>query len=433
MQVHQAAMKAFGKRLLVIARAFPYPPNSGYTMRTWALLRGLADNGQEIELLSFGKQADLETYWTEIRHVCHVAEVIPYSPPSISGGADYLGRLKTLLSPVPYSVMRFRLRAMEARIRTWLQARKIDALLCDTPFSFINIRAPLSVPLIVDSQNVEHLILQRYVSLEKSAARRAYVRLESSKLRRWEQHVWSRANLVMVCSEHDRSVVMNLCPETPVAVAPNIVDVESYPATPDGEGLAVLYVGGMDWYPNQDAVEFFISEIFPELQRLVPGVKFVVAGRGPSEKFRRRFAGVPGVMFTGTVPDMRTEMAKATVCVVPLRIGSGTRLKILEAAAMAKPIVSTGLGAEGLEFVDGEDILIADQPRAFARAVADLLADASRCKALGQAARRRVEQQYSFPALRSAVHMALAELPESPLGAYREAGLVPPIVRKARP
>src|SRR5207249_10587047 len=110
---------------------------------------------------------------------------------------------------------------------------------------------------------------------------------------------------------------------------------------------AVLFQGCMAWPPNRDAVEFFAAEILPWRRRRVPSARFRVAGRTLAESFRRRFAGVDGLEFTGTVADMRDEIAKATVCVVPLRIGSGTRLKILEAGAMAKPMVPTGLGAEG--------------------------------------------------------------------------------------
>jgi glycosyltransferase involved in cell wall biosynthesis len=136
----------------------------------------------------------------------------------------------------------------------------------------------------------------------------------------------------------------------------------------------------------------------------------VVAGRSGSDNFQAKFARLRHVRFTGPVPDMRAEIAKAAVCVVPLRIGSGTRLKILEAAAMAKPIVSTRIGAEGLDFVDGEEIILTDRPEAFARAVADLLADPLRRHMLGKAARRRVEQQYGLASLRSALREALTQV-----------------------
>src|SRR5439155_958354 len=173
------------------------------------------------------------------------------------------------------------------------------------------------------------------------------------------------------------------------------------------EPATVLFQGGMDWQPNRDAVEFFAAEILPWLRRRVPSARFRVAGRSPAESFRRRFAGIDGLEFTGTVADMRDEIAKATVCVVPLRIGSGTRLKILEAGAMAKPMVSTGLGAEGLELVDGEEIVLADEPRAFADAVAALLHDAAGRDELGRGARLRVEKQYSLSVFKTALRDAV--------------------------
>jgi glycosyltransferase involved in cell wall biosynthesis len=167
----------------------------------------------------------------------------------------------------------------------------------------------------------------------------------------------------------------------------------------------------MDWFPNRDAVTFFVARILPVLKQSVLHIRFVVAGRNPPPAFVSKFAGVSGIEFTGNVPDMRTEIAKAAVCIVPLRIGSGTRLKILEAAAMAKPVVSTRIGAEGLNFVDGEEIVLADEPRAFAHAIVDLLADPARRRTMGGAARRRVEIQYSISALRGALRTVLAQLP----------------------
>jgi glycosyltransferase involved in cell wall biosynthesis len=166
----------------------------------------------------------------------------------------------------------------------------------------------------------------------------------------------------------------------------------------------------MDWYPNREALEFFVTGIFPRIRSQVPDVRFVVAGRNPPEEFRQRLGHIPGVEFTGTVSDTHAEIASAAGCVVPLRIGSGTRLKILEAAAMAKPVVSTRLGAEGLEFRDGQEIALEDEPAAFADAVVKLLSAAPDRHRLGQAARKRVEQNYRFHALRVSLRSAMSVL-----------------------
>lgn len=397
-------------RLLVVSRAFPYPTTNGYSIRTWGVLRGLAANGHEIHLLSFGETAEIDVHAVELRRVCRTVEVVPHVPDNLSSGRNYFRRLGGLLSELPYAAIRYRSQAMKVRIEAWLHHHTVDAVLCDTPFPLASFPAVLPIPFILNNHNIEHVILQRYLAHERNPARRAYAQLEWSKLRRWERQAWSRADLVLVCSEHDRLATEELCPGTPVAVVPNVVDVDSYVPDPYSNGSTVLYAGGMDWYPNRDAVQYFVSTILPELRRHIPGVRFVVAGRTPSEKFRRRFSHVPGVEFTGTVPDLRPEISRATVCVVPLRIGSGTRLKILEAAAMAKPIVSTTVGVEGLDFVDGHDILIADRPAEFAAKIADLLRNPAQRESLGWAARRRVECHYSFSVLRTAVHRALQML-----------------------
>jgi glycosyltransferase involved in cell wall biosynthesis len=157
-------------------------------------------------------------------------------------------------------------------------------------------------------------------------------------------------------------------------------------------------------------VEYFAEAVLPQLRRQVPGIRFVVAGRNPSAEFLARFSDQSDISFTGTVPDMRPLIDKASLVVVPLRVGSGTRLKILEAAAMGKAMVSTSLGAEGLEFENGRNIELRDTPEAFADAVAQLLLDPARRRDLGRAARKTVEAKYSLPVLRASLRAALQEL-----------------------
>ena len=398
------------KRLLVVAKAVPYPPGDGAAMRTWAVLRALAADGHSIELLSFGRVADLENAGGALRQVCASVEVIPHAAPNLSNAAGHLRLLGSLGSALPYSVARFRSETMRTRVEQWLETPKVDAVLCDNPFLFINLPPVVPVPIILNSHNIESLLLRRLLNFEHNPAKWAYASMELWKLSRWERRMASRASLILACSEHDRTIMATMCPETPVAVVPNIIDVENYTPSPDDDGETVLYVGAMDWYPNKDAASWFVSEIWPEVRRLLPGVRFRIAGRGPSGKLRRRLESVAGVEFTGAVPDMRIEIERAPVCVVPLRIASGTRLKILEAAALAKAIVSTRVGAEGLDFVDEKEIILADDPGRFAQAVADVVANSGRRRALGMAARRRVESQYSFHELRTAIHDALARL-----------------------
>jgi glycosyltransferase involved in cell wall biosynthesis len=299
---------------------------------------------------------------------------------------------------------------MRLRIARWIRSDRIDVILSDTPYPLVNMPAEVSMPVIVNCHNVEHLILRRYVRSERSQLRRAYAWVECRKLERWEKQVCSDANLLFVCSEPDQSLMEKLCPGASVTVVPNTIDVDHYGPIVESDGTTLLYTGGMDWFPNRDAVEFFVAAILPELRRLNSRVKLVVAGRPGPDKFHQWLAKIPDVEFRGPVLDMRVEIARATVCVVPLRVGSGTRLKILEAAAMGKPVVSTTLGAEGLKFTQGEDILLEDRPIEFAHVVADLLMDPQRCRSLGEAARRSAEKHYGRPALSVALRVGLQKI-----------------------
>lgn len=396
-------------RLLFLSLSCPAPPNNGSKMRTWALLRALAEEGHSITLLAFAEPQEVDGNEPVVRSLCDRVEWVPREYVNVSAGRDYWARLKHMFSRAPHSAHGFRSRLMEQRIRDLLSTGGVDAIFCEQTQPLINVAGQLPVPLILDYMSVEYLTWYRYMSCERNPVKKLYARLESQKMRQWERQSCQRATVAIACSEHDRALLQSLCPEARVLAVPNVVDTDAYQPGGSENSLVVLYQGGMDWYPNRDAVAYFVESILPELRKLVPGVQFVVGGRNPSEEFRKRFARLADVRFTGTVSDMGAVIASAAVCVVPLRIGSGTRLKILEAAAMAKPIVSTRLGAEGLDFLQDQEILLADAPSDFAHAVADLLHNSSRRTLLGRGARKRVEQQYSFPALLAAIRQVITE------------------------
>ncbi len=409
-------------KILFLSLAFPLPVNNGHKMRTWALLSALAAEGHEITMLVFGQPDELNGQEALAKSVCREVELVPLAVSNLTSGGNYAGRLLGLFSPRPFAVQRFRSDDMHARIEHHLASRSYDAVVCDTVYSVVNLPATSKVPLVLNNVDVEHVIFDRYVDFERNPAKRLYAWMEARKVRRWEQQTCREAVVGMACSEHDCRMLRALAPGVPMVTVPNIVDTDAYTPQSGEDGNTVVYQGGMDWFPNRDAVEFFIADILPLVRQRVPGVQFLVAGRNPSDAFLSKFAAIPDVRFTGTVPDMRPIIAQAAVCVVPLRIGSGTRLKILEAGAMGKAMVSTRGGAEGLDFEYGKDILLADEPEAFAEAVAGLLRDPARRQALGTAARRRVVEQYSFSVLRTAVHDAISNVaPATPQEALCQA------------
>jgi glycosyltransferase involved in cell wall biosynthesis len=397
-------------RILALSVTSPMPANNGVKMRTWSVLRALAAEGHEIALITFADPSAEDKPSPELSRICRRVIQIPHRLKSLSSHADYLGRVAHLLSSSPYGVVASQSSEMASEIVTLLDKNSVDVILCEQTDLLINLPAQLPVPVLVDFHNVDYLILERYLRFERNPLKRMYAWLESRKLLAWERKACRTASAALACSHHDRALLQALGPNLPMFVVPNVVDVNEY--APDGKEDArkVLFQGGLDWYPNRDAVEFFVAHIFAQIRSQVPEVKFVVAGRNPPEDFRQRLSRVPGVEFTGTVPDMRAEITSAAVCVVPLRMGSGTRLKILESAAMAKPIVSTNLGTEGLEFLNGEEILLEDDPSAFAVAVVKLLKAPADRKHLGQAARKRVEQDYGAHALRASLRSAMSVL-----------------------
>jgi glycosyltransferase involved in cell wall biosynthesis len=382
-------------------------------MRTWSMLRALTAEGHEVILVMFADPLEPDGLFPELSRTCARIICVPHRLRSLSSSRDYVGRAKHLWSRIPYGVEASRSPEMERQLLQLLDEREVDVILSEQTDLLVNLPARPALPLMVDFHNVDYLIYERYLRLEGNPAKRLYAWLESRKSREWERRACEMATVAMACSEHDRTKLQELNPGLPIFVVPNVVDVDEYDPASREDPRKILFQGGMDWYPNRDAVEFFVSETFPCIRKQVPNVRFVVAGRNPPEKFRKRLSQTPGVEFTGTVPDMRAQIADAAVCVVPLRVGSGTRLKILEAAAMAKPIVSTHLGAEGLEFLDGEEIMLEDDPSDFAGTVVRLLSAPDQRNLLGRAARRRVEQDYSFPSLSKSLCSAMIAITQN--------------------
>jgi len=223
-----------------------------------------------------------------------------------------------------------------------------------------------------------------------------------------------RAAIAMVCSNIDRDTLRQLHPKLPIFVVPNAVDTDSYHAdenhSPSNAEQVLLFQGGMDWYPNRDAVEFFARAVLPLVRAECPNVRFIVAGRNPPAHFVTELSADIGIEFTGTIPDIRPCLSAATVVVVPLRLGSGTRIKILEACAAGKPVVSTSVGAEGLDLEARKDIVLADDPVGFADSVVALLRDPVRRNTMASSARAVVVERYSLLSLKRSMERAISAL-----------------------
>jgi glycosyltransferase involved in cell wall biosynthesis len=248
---------------------------------------------------------------------------------------------------------------------------------------------------VLDEHNIEYDVLKRTAEAPTALPRRLYSSMNWRKLRREERASWRRFDGVVLTSARDEAFVNREVPGTPTAVAANGVDVDAFvPVAGHEEPDTLLFFGAINYFPNHDGVAFFIDQILPKIRAVRPRVRFQVLGPGASSEILAR-AG-DGVEIIGMVDDVAPFIERAAAVVVPLRIGGGTRLKVVEAMAKGKAIVSTRLGAEGIDAVEGEHLLLADEPQQFAAAVEKLLADRVLAGRIGVAARELVEDRYSW-------------------------------------
>ncbi|HTQ04338.1 MAG TPA: glycosyltransferase family 4 protein, partial [Polyangiaceae bacterium] len=249
--------------------------------------------------------------------------------------------------------------------------------------------------VVLDEHNIEYDVLKRTAEASTTLPRRIYNALNWRKLEREERASWRRFDGILATSERDAAFIRRDLPTARVLVAPNGVDVREFAAvTGAEEPETLLFFGAINYFPNQDGVIFFIDHVFPLIRARRPKARFIVVGPGANEQVLSRQGN--GVEILGMVDSVGPYIERASAVVVPLRIGGGTRLKIVEALAKGKAIVSTRLGAEGIDVVDGEHLLLADAPEEIAAAVERLFADPALGVRLGAGARRLAEERYSW-------------------------------------
>jgi glycosyltransferase involved in cell wall biosynthesis len=328
--------------------------------------------------------------------------VLVTNPYASEGLAKRLLQLRSLASARSFERLRVTVPALQAALDQVLRARRFDVV--NLEFSFLGRcdlrQAPPGErlpPLVVDSHNIDYELARQYARVGNSLARRLYAGANWRKLRREELRTYGDADGVYLCSAADERRLLQQVPGVRTAVIPNAADVEYYqprPTDPPRDGRTVIFFGVLSYVPNVDGVTHFVQDVWPRIAAAHPDARLKIVGGRPPPSLQA-LAG-PRVELTGFVPDLRPHLAAAAAVVVPLRLGGGTRLKIVEGMAMGKAIVSTTLGAEGIEALPGRDLLVEDQPAAFADAVNHLLADPDLAARIGQSARRLAVQRYSW-------------------------------------
>ena len=386
-------------RLLFLCQTLPYPPDGGVWIRTYHVLRLLA-RAFDITALCFersGTSAGRAAF--DIPASCdalgRLADVEVFALPQKHSRLRYVwDHLRSTASGRVYTTYLYDSGAFHRRLTGLLTSERFDLVHVDSLDLAQYLPACSGLPVICVHHDVESDLLRRRASIERKRWRSAYLWYQARLMEAVERRWCERIALNVVMSEHDRALLQRIAPASRIAVVPNGVDLEEF--RPDGEtGAGVAYVGGTSPFPNHDALDFFCEQIVPHVRAAAGNVPARWIGRGSTQQqqhYRERY----GVDLTGYVEDVRPFMREAACHIVPLRAGGGTRLKILNSWAMAKPVVSTSLGCEGLAAVDGDNILIQDDPKDFAHAILAVLEDGELRRRLGERGRATAERFYGW-------------------------------------
>ena len=374
------------------------PLDTGGKIRSYQILKQLALR-HEITFYTFCKSSpsdphrELEQIFKRV--VCQHMEIS-----SGRGFAELLNYLRHFFSPFPYSIAKYYRPEVSSRLAEVLHEGNFDAIVCDFIFAASAIPWDSPCPKIFFAHNVESLIWKRHCSVTRSPHWKLATWKEYRSMERTERKFVQLADHVLTVSETDRSYFSQIVHPRKISVVPTGVDVDFFrPAAHEPSSESLVFTGSMDWMPNEDAVFYFADKILPKIRSQVPGALFQVVGRKPSSRLRALAEKEKVIKVTGAVEDIRPLVHDAAVYVVPLRVGSGTRLKIFEAMAMGKAVVSTSIGAEGLPVKHGENIILSDNPDDFAHQVLALLRNPAARQNLGAAARQLVEQKYSWESI----------------------------------
>jgi sugar transferase (PEP-CTERM/EpsH1 system associated) len=373
----------------------PYPPDSGGRIRTFHLLREISGN-HDVTLITAsdnrGKEVALAALEAAIPRL--TVQAVKIAPETL---LNRIGRaVRNPFDSLPYTWTRYGHPRFITHIRKALQDQQYDLIHCDhvqVAHALVGLSTP---PRLLNAHNVESVLIRRMAAQARPWWRKMVIRWQSSKTLKAERQRYRQFDRCLAVSEADAAEIERMAPGVAVSVVRNGVDLTQFtPDSSSGDPHLIVFTGAMDWPPNIDGATFFVREILPKIRERDPDAHLLIVGSNPSELLVRTLTA-PAVRFTGTVEDVRPYLRQARLVVVPLRIGGGTRLKILEAWALGKPVVSTTIGAEGLPVEDGKNIALADSAEAFAQRVIKLLSDTGAAGQLGIAGRGVVEEAFGW-------------------------------------
>lgn len=383
-------------KVLFLSQRFLFPMDTGGKIRTGSILCELSQR-LDITVVSNVEESKDAIHLEKMPELCHRFVAVPWQETQRYTFTFYVRLLFQSLSRYPISVLNDYSRDLAKAVEHELRENEYDLLICDFLQSTLNVDKVQGVPRLLFQHNVEAQITQRHLKTAKNPASRLFWYLQHRRMLRHEARVCREYDGVIAVSEEDKTLMQDWYGASRVYAIPTGVDTDFFAPQPTPEtSRKLVFTGSMDWLPNEDAMVWFLCHIFPAILEMEPDTTLTIVGRKPSPRIQQLVDANDAVTLTGWVEDVRPYVADSAVYIVPIRIGGGTRIKIYEALAMGKAMVSTTVGAEGLPIVDGQHLLRADSAVEFRDAVVTLLRDNELRRALGDAAYRYVNAYFRW-------------------------------------
>lgn len=377
-------------KILFVSAVFPYPLYSGGQVRIYNLLKLLSQK-HSISLFCFIRDSEEAAYREKVSF-CENVETV------LRGRAWQFGYVtRSIVGIYPLLYASYNLTEMRLLIAKKLRDESFDLVHIEPSYVWPSL-PKLKTPVVVGEHNIEYQVYERYVSHFSFVPLRPILAVDVLKHKYWEHTVWRRANHIIAVSNEDKSLIEGSSISTPVSLVPNGVDTSYFTyhkRQQRAENPVCLFIGDFAWMQNRDSVRYLAEEIWPEIKRVVPGATLRIIGRNLSRALRDAIVRA-GAEVIESVGDIRPEYEKATFLLAPIRIGGGTKFKILEAMASGLPVVATSLGAQGLSVENGKNLTLAETPAEFAQSIKRLSFDTLLVNRMSSAARRIIEKNYSW-------------------------------------
>ncbi|MEO8560548.1 MAG: glycosyltransferase [bacterium] len=401
-----------------------HPLDKGGRIRTYEMLRRLRDR-HRVTYIALDDGTSTEEQRARASEYCDDLVLVPWRTAPLKGWRRAMAILANVFSSLPFAVSPYRATSMTdaIRARCGRGSDRADVVVCDFLIPALNVPDGLPCPVVLFQHNVEAMIWERRTKVATNPILRAYMGEQWRRMRNLEREQCLRFDHVVAVSPEDAAVFREQYGVRNVSSVPTGVDTDFFrPSRTVAQRPGnIVFTGSMDWMPNEDGMAWFVEEILPAIRRDVPDATLTIVGRRPSAKVQALGEGRPYVTITGTVPDVRPFLEEAAVVVVPLRIGGGTRIKIYEAMGMERAVVSTTIGAEGLDVRHNEHIILADDPATFAESVITLLRHPARAAAIGQSAATQVRTHFGWASVADQFAerclSAAASVPDRPIPA----------------